>query len=93
MLLLIFADHLNIHTLCLVKPIVHKRDVRIRHVKLPPQIGKISSPVSRRTVSRLHMKAALSLPETMILCLHRLDGNQSLRGYYLYKVHLACVVQ
>jgi len=93
MLLLIFADHLNIHTLCLVKPLVHKRDVRIRHIKLPPQFGKFSSPVSRRICSRLRTKAALSSPETMLLCSPRLDGNQSLRGFYLYKVHLAFAVQ
>ena len=28
----------------------------------------------------------------MILCLPPLDGNQSLRGYYLYRAHLACAV-
>ena len=57
MLLLIFGDHPKIHTLCLVKPLVHKRDVRIRYVKLPPQFGKLASPASHRTLSRLHVKA------------------------------------
>ena len=92
MLLLIFVDNSIKHTLCLVKPLVHKRDVSICHVKLPPQFGKTSSPVSRRTLSRLHIKAARSLPGIMILCLPPLDGNQSLRGYYLYEAHLACAV-
>ena len=55
MLLLIFADKPKIHTLGLVKPLVHKHDVGIRHVKLPLQFSKISSPVSRRTLSRLHI--------------------------------------
>ena len=55
MLLLIFPGHPNIHTLCLVKPLVHKRDVGIYRVKLPPQFGKLSSPASHRTLSRLHM--------------------------------------
>ena len=57
MLLLIFVDHPKIHTLCLVKPLVHKRNDGICHVKLPPQSGKLSSPASHRTVSSLHMKA------------------------------------
>ena len=92
MLLLIFVDHPKIHTLCLVKPLVHKRNVGICRVKLPPQSGKLSSPASHRTLSRLHMKAARSLPGTMILCLPPLDSNQSLRGYYLYRAHLACAV-
>ena len=92
MLLLIFVDHLKIHTLCLVKPLVHKRDVGICRVKLLPQSGKLSSSASHRTLSRLHMKAARSLPGTMILCLPPLDSNQSLRGYYLHRAHLARAV-
>ena len=76
--------------MCLVNPLVHKGDVGIRHVKLSPQFGEISSPVSRRTLSRLHMKAARSLPGTMILCLPPMDSNQSLRGYYQHRAHLAC---
>ena len=56
--LLQFTDMPNIHTLGLVKPLVNKRDVGIRHVQLPLQFGKISSPVSRRTISRLHIKSS-----------------------------------
>ena len=90
MLPLIFAEYPKIHTLCLVKPLVHKRDVGIRHVKLPPQFGNISGPVSHRTLSRLHMTAERLLPGTMILCSPPLVGNQSLRGYYLYRAPSVC---
>ena len=79
MLRLPFADKPNIHTLNLVKPVLNKRNVGIRHVKLPLQFGKISSRVSRLTISRLHIKAARSLLGIMILGLPPLDGNQSLR--------------
>ena len=48
----------KIHTLRLVKPLVYKHDVGIRRIKLPLQFGKLSSPASHRTLSRLHMKAA-----------------------------------
>ena len=90
MLLLIFADHSKIHTMCLVKLLVHKRDVGIRHVKMRPQSGNISSPASRQTLSLLHIKAARLLPGITILCLPPLDGNQSLRGYYLYSTPSMC---
>ena len=58
MLLLIFVDHPKIHTLCLVKPLVYKHDVGICRIKLPLQFGKLASPASHQTFSRLHMKAA-----------------------------------
>ena len=78
--------------MCLVKPLVHKRDDSICRVKLPAKSSKVSSPASHRTVSRLHMKAVRLFTWTMILWLLPLDSNQSLRGYYLYRAHLACAV-
>ena len=58
MILLIFVEHLKIHTLCLVKPLLYKHDVGICRIKLPPQFGKLTSPAGPRTLSHLHMKAA-----------------------------------
>ena len=55
--------------MCLVKPLVYKHDVGICRIKLPLQFGKLTSPASHRTLSRLHMKAARLLPRTMILYL------------------------
>ena len=92
MLLLISINHLRIHTLCLVRPLVYKHDVSICCIKLPLQFGKLTSPASHRTLSRLHIKVACSLPGTTILYFPPPDSNQSLRSYYLYRAHLACVV-
>ena len=44
--------------MCLVEPLVEKHGVGICRIKLPLQLGKLNSPVSHRTVSHLHMKAA-----------------------------------
>ena len=58
MLLLQFTDMSNIHTLGLVKPLVNKRDVGIRHVQLLLQFGKTSSPASLRTINCLHIQSS-----------------------------------
>ena len=44
--------------MCLIKPLVYKHDVGICRIKLPLQLGKLTSLASYRTFSHLHMKAA-----------------------------------
>ena len=46
------------HTLLLLEPLVHKRDVGLHHVNLPPQFGAFSGLVYRWTLSNLHINTS-----------------------------------
>ena len=79
--------------MCLVKPLVYKHDVGICRIKLPLQFGKLTSPASHRTLSRLHVKSSTVITwDYDPLFVVFFDSVQSLRGYYLHRAHLACAV-